>query len=400
MLESVRNAIRAAGSNAGIVSSDVDRLLKVDHVHKADIVLKSGKKFEAFRVQHNNKRGPYKGGIRFHEEVDAGEVTALATLMSFKNALIGIPMGGAKGGIVLDPNLLNPEEIEELSRGFVREFVEYIGPDVDVPAPDVNTNEQIIDWMTDEYSKLTGDKTRASFTGKSLANGGSKGRSAATGQGGLFALERLLEKQAEIKEDFTFSVQGFGNVGSHFARLVQLRYPNSKCIALSDSGATIYSEKGIDLSIVEEFKKNKGRFKDFGSNVEILESDVIIETPVDVLVLAALDGVINTENSDLVNSKLILCLANGPVTFDATELLNKKGTIIVPDILANSGGVCVSYFEWLQNRSNESWSEEKVTSELKSYMFKATDKCYEYAESNDLSLVIAAISVAMLDLLS
>jgi glutamate dehydrogenase/leucine dehydrogenase len=245
MLETAHANIRRAGQKLGLDDETIDRLIKTDKEHIFKIKLDNGQVFDAFRVQHSNRRGPYKGGIRFHPGVNLDEVRALATLMSFKTAAVGLPLGGGKGGIKVDPKKLSRPELEELSRKYAKHLAAHIGPDKDVPAPDVNTNAQIIDWMVDEYEKLTGDNSHASFTGKSLANGGSLGRPAATGRGGVIALRQLLKHQGKSAKPLTYALQGFGNVGSFFATIAQTEQPQWKLVAASDSSGTLYSQAGL-----------------------------------------------------------------------------------------------------------------------------------------------------------
>jgi glutamate dehydrogenase/leucine dehydrogenase len=242
MLKTAQQLITQAAQKLGLDESSIAALLATDAEHQFEIELDSGKKLHAYRVQHNNKLGPYKGGIRFHPDVDLDEARALATLMSLKTAAVGLPLGGGKGGVAVNPNDFTEKELEEISRKYVQGLHKFIGPDKDVPAPDVNTNSTIIDWMVDEYQNITGDTSRASFTGKSIKNGGSLGRDAATGRGGVIALSELLEYDGISDKQLTFAVQGYGNVGSYFAVLAE-SYPNWRFVAASDSASTIYSKK-------------------------------------------------------------------------------------------------------------------------------------------------------------
>src|SRR3990167_1386097 len=241
MPQTVHRLIASTGQKLGLSGFQIQELIKSDAKHRFKISLANGKTFNAYRVQHSNKLGPYKGGIRFHPNVDLDEVQALATLMSLKTAAVGLPLGGAKGGVAVNPKSLSSEELEELSRQYVRYLQPYIGPDKDIPAPDVNTDPQIIDWMVDEYEKLTGDVSHASFTGKSLHLGGSEGREAATGRGGVITLRELLKHESKKDKDLTFAVQGYGNVGSFFATFAQTQHPNWQIVAASDSSAALYN---------------------------------------------------------------------------------------------------------------------------------------------------------------
>src|SRR4051812_8819635 len=274
MLESTHAQIADAADKLGLDQHTVDKLLSIDHEHIFDIELKSGKAFKGYRIQHNNRRGPYKGGIRFHKDVDLDEVRALATLMTLKTAAAGLPMGGGKGGVAVDPKTLSKEELEELSRGYVKQLHTHIGPNKDVPAPDVNTNATIIDWMADEYQSLTGDDTRASFTGKSIGKGGSLGRDAATGRGGVIVLKELLKLTGKSAHDFTYAVQGYGNVGSFFAINATAELPDLKLVAASDSRAVLHSDKGLDAKELANFKKQGGSLSDFEkAGIKILKPE-------------------------------------------------------------------------------------------------------------------------------
>jgi len=395
MLDSAQNNIRKTAKRLGLSEQQIEQLLKPEAIHEFEIALKNGAKHNAFRIQHSSARGPYKGGIRFHPEVDKDEVQALATLMSFKTAVVNIPMGGGKGGVEVNPKELDNDEIEEISRKFVQGLEPHIGPKKDVPAPDVNTNSQIIDWMVDEYSKLTGDKTKASFTGKSLGNGGSEGRSAATGRGGVIVLKTLLElEEADKDEEITYSVQGFGNVGSYFAEVAAKDHPNWKMVAATDSSGGIYDEDGIDVEDLAAWKKDGNRLADFVSGDKISNDD-LYDLKVDVMVFAALGGAVNEDNHHKINTKYILELANGPVESDVEEFLEEKGATIVPDILANAGGVIVSFLEWKQNLDNAHWTEEKVNKKLEDYLVVATKDIVTRAKQDSTTLKDAAFAVAI-----
>src|SRR3989338_1327218 len=265
MPQTVHRLIASTGKKFGLSGFQIQELIKSDAKHRFKISLANGKTFNAYRVQHSNKLGPYKGGIRFHQNVDLDEVEALATLMSLKTAAVGLPLGGAKGGVAVNPKSLSSEELQELSRQYVRHLQPYIGPDKDIPAPDVNTDPQIIDWMVDEYEKLTEDKTHASFTGKSLHLGGSEGREAATGRGGVIALRELLKYESKTDKKLTLALQGFGNVGSFFA-VVAAEQPYWQVVAASDTSAALYNPAGLKARQLQEYKNCCGRF--FGSGGE------------------------------------------------------------------------------------------------------------------------------------
>jgi glutamate dehydrogenase/leucine dehydrogenase len=396
MLLTAQSTIKKAALNLDVTIERLEKLIELEAAHEFEIVLKNGKKFKAFRMQHSSVRGPYKGGIRFHEHVDFDEVRALATLMSLKTALVNLPLGGGKGGVIVNPKELTIEELEELSRGYVKHLVDHIGPHKDVPAPDVNTNAQIMDWMVDEYSRLTGDKTRASFTGKSIDNGGSVGRDSATGQGGLYVLETVTESLNKSEEELTYALQGFGNVGAFFAQLVQKTFPNWKLVAVTDSSGGLFSEDGLDAQELVEFKKDNSKFSDYNKpNVRHIAPDDIISTEVSLLVLAALNGVVTASNSSTVTAEIVLELANGPVDSDAQLELAGRGVVVVPDILANAGGVVVSYLEWLQNMQNEKWTLDQVNKLLEQYMKKATADVIDRSEKEMMNLKDAAFLLAV-----
>lgn len=361
------------------------------------------KKVEVYRVQFNNARGPFKGGIRFHPQADLNKVKTLALLMAIKCAVAGIPMGGAKGGARLDPKQLSLAEVERLSRAWVRAFQKNLGPNVDVPAPDVYTTSQIMDWMTDEYSKLAGKKSLAAFTGKSVKNGGSLGRETATAQGGFYILEEFIKCHKPHQQRMTVAIQGFGNVGYHAAQL--LNQAGFKLVALSDSqgGIEDLHNNGMDPELVMASKKERGKIHSCyctGSvcdcvNYGHLTNDKLLELPVDVLVLAALDNQINFKNARKVKAKIILELANGGINPDVDQILEKNQVVILPDVLANAGGVTVSYFEWLQNKTNQRWTEKEVFSRLKKIMVKSFNNVWSIKTKSKVTARAAAFILAI-----
>jgi glutamate dehydrogenase/leucine dehydrogenase len=396
MLDSAQQAIRQAAKRLGLDSSAVDALLKFNHEFVFEIKLSNGQAYQAWRVQHSNKRGPYKGGIRYHPRVSVDEVRALATLMSLKTAVVDLPLGGGKGGVAVDTRSLSPAEVEELSRKYVQHLYEHIGPEVDIPAPDVSTNAQIIDWMVDEYEKLTGDKTRATFTGKSIKNGGSEGRDAATGRGGVLALSEILGLENAQKRELTYAVQGFGNVGSFFAAAAESLQPGWRLLAASDSEAAVYDKNGLPAGKLVKFKADKGRFKDYkASDVEIISNEELLALDVDVLVLAGIENTVTKDNMRSIQAKYIVEMANGPISGEAQAYLSGQGRIILPDILANAGGVVVSYLEWLQNRSSEHWPLEEVNRQLAEYIEKAAKAVHKKAAADKVTLGQAALQVAV-----
>jgi glutamate dehydrogenase/leucine dehydrogenase len=398
MLDTAQKMISDAGKQLGLNDLQIEKLLNIDAEHRFEILLSNGSKYDAYRVQHNNKKGPYKGGIRFHQQVDYDEVRALAILMSFKTAVVGIPMGGGKGGIRVDPKKLSKNELEELSRKYVQGLQDYIGPDKDVPAPDVSTNAKIIDWMVDEYEKLTNDRSKASFTGKSIENGGSLGRDAATGRGGVIVLREILKK-LNVNDPITFAIQGWGNVGSYFALVAEADRKNWKLVAATDSSGGRLDANGLSANELNRYKNNASKLIDYDKGSKV-NNDSLLGLNVDVLVLAALENAVDVNNAQKVKSKIILELANGPVSYDAYKQLNKAGVIDIPDILANSGGVLVSYFEWIQNKNGERWPLDKVNRELENYLVKAVDKVYERSIKDTLSIKEAVFAEAIVNLSS
>lgn len=366
-------------------SSEKKLLLKPQHIHKKTVSIKldDGKsaEFPAFRVQYNNARGPYKGGIRYHPTADENEVKALAALMAVKTAVAGIPFGGAKGGVQCNPKTLSRREVQELSRAYVRAFMDRLGPDVDIPAPDVNTTPAIMAWMRDEYEKRS-DYSPAMITGKPLEYGGSIGRESATARGGFFILQELIEGEALDPTNLRVAVQGFGNVGGTMARM--LHGAGYTVVAVSDSHGGIYSTDGVDPVRIEKYKNKTGSVAgeycegsvcDIGKmkldGVSRVSNEELLELPCDILIPAALDNVITGKNAKKIKAKIIFELANGPTTPEADEILERRRIKVIPDVLANVGGVIVSYFEWIQGRSGEQWTNERVDSELKRVILNA-----------------------------
>ncbi len=359
------------------------------------------KVFFGFRSQHNNSLGPYKGGIRYHPNVSEDGIKALSMLMTWKCSLVGLPFGGGKGGVIINPLELSKNELERLSRGYVNKVFPLIGPDIDIPAPDVNTNAQIMAWMDDEYSKLKGKDLPAAFTGKPLEMWGIKGREEATGYGGVIILEKL-SKIFDLKpEKTTLVIQGFGNVGYYFARFAFKK--GFKIIAISEAEGGIYVSKGLNPEKTLKCKEVKGKIAgcycagsvcdtSFGEKITNKE---LLQMPVDVLVPAAVENVITKENAPKIKAKYIIEMANGPVTPEALSILNKRKVLSVPDILANAGGVVVSYFEWLQSKEKKKWKKRKVLEELSAILGKAFDKVRDLSQREKISLRKAAYFIAI-----
>lgn len=374
----------------------IERLRHPNRIIEANLqlIMDSGEEkiLSAYRVQHNNARGPYKGGIRFHPNVSKDEVQALALWMAIKCAVANIPLGGGKGGVIVDPKQLSKAELERLSRGFVRAFKDILGPQLDVPAPDVYTTPEIMDWMADEYVKLTGDpKGIATFTGKPLGKGGSEGRGMATAQGGLYVLDAYA-KATGMNPNATIAIQGFGNAGRTFAELASdMGYT---IVAVSDSMGGLYNPQGLNISAVASYKDDHRSLEGYADAQSITNQD-LLASEADILVPAALEGQITAQNQYNVKARVILELANGPTTPEAdTELLKRKIDVI-PDVLANSGGVTVSCFEWEQNNKGEHWTAEQVDTKLKAMMSDAFKAIHERAKKDSIDMRTAAFAIAL-----
>lgn len=347
--------------------------------------------FEGYRVEHNNALGPYKGGIRYHHDTEINEVKALAFWMSIKCAVAGIAMGGGKGGITVDPKSLSKGELERLSRGWVKRLADVLGPNKDVPAPDLNTTGEIMDWMADEFEKITGEKTRATFTGKPLGKGGSEGRGPATGLGGFYVFDSL-RSQLNLPEVCEVVVQGFGNVGLNAAQIFSKH--GHKVLAISDSKGGVYNANGLDINKLIEHKKTTGSLTDFEGSKNVTNTE-LLEIKCDVLIPAAFENQITDKNANNVKAKVVLELANGPTTPEADEVLFSKGIAVIPDVLANSGGVTVSFFEWEQNLKGEHWTEKEVFEKLLILMNDAAQKTFEKAKESNTHLRMGAFILAL-----
>jgi len=347
--------------------------------------------FEGYRVEHNNARGPYKGGIRYHQDTDINEVKALALWMTMKCAVANIPMGGGKGGVTVNPKTLSKGELERLSRGWVRALSEILGPRKDVPAPDVNTTPEIMDWMSDEFGKITGDTSGAMITGKPLANGGSEGRGTATAQGGFFVFSALREKLG-LPESCRVVVQGFGNAGDHAADL--WTKAGHKVIAVSDSKGAIVREEGLDIDAVTAHKKATGSVTGM-EGTRTISNEELLALECDLLIPAALENQIRADNVATIRAKVIMELANGPTTPEADDALFARGVHVVPDILFNSGGVTVSTFEWEQNLKGEHWTEAEVFDKLKTMLEREANNIYDTAQMFHTDLRRAAFITAL-----
>jgi glutamate dehydrogenase (NAD(P)+) len=379
------------------LSAHVERMLvapfrevKVD----VSITLDNGElgTFIGYRVQHDNSRGPMKGGLRYHPSVDMDEVQGLASLMTWKTAVVNLPYGGAKGGIAVDPGLLTPREQERLTRRFVQQIHDIIGPHRDIPAPDVNTNAQVMAWIMDEYSRMHGFSP-AVVTGKPLDLFGSKGREEATGRGVVMALEEYLRDagRGEVRGK-TFAVQGFGNVGSWTCRF--LHDKGGRIVAIGDVGGAVRNRDGLDVTALLEHVRGTRSVKGF-AGAEPMASEELLLLDVDVLVPAALGGVLTEANAADVRATIVLEAANAPVTPRADEILHERGVTVLPDIYVNAGGVTVSYFEWVQNIQQFTWDEDRITTELARHMREAYATLARVARERKVSLRTAAFIVAI-----
>lgn len=349
--------------------------------------------FDGYRVQHSQTLGPFKGGIRFHPEVNLAEVVSLASLMTLKNSLLGLPLGGAKGGVSVDPKKLSKHELERLTREFTSAIGPFIGPDKDIPAPDVGTDAQTMAWMLDTYSTESGFSQTGIVTGKPLAIGGSKGREAATGLGVVLNIQKVLEKQDRPPGDVSLAIQGFGKVGMHAA--IEAHKIGMKVVAVSDISTGIYDPNGLNIPELVTFTKKGSLLKGYSNAQKITNEDLLILN-VDVLAPCALDGVINSDNMNKVQSKIIVEGANGPTTAKASAYLAEKNqAIVIPDILANGGGVIVSYFEWVQDIVWLFWSEEEVKSKLKMIIDRCFDKVWDCSKKHNVDMRTAAIATAL-----
>ena len=384
MLDTTLRCLGRAGQELGLAQSEFDQFCQPNASHQAKLRLSNGQTFTAFRVQHNNSYGPYKGGIRLHPKVTADDSRALATLMSLKTACLGLPLGGAKGGINLDPKQLTSAQLEEAARSYVRLFVAHLGPETDIPAPDINVNPQIIDWMVDEYSQLTGDWNPAAFTGKSIANGGSRGRLEATGRGGTMVLDQILELTGNGDRPRRLAIQGFGNVGRSFVEVVHREHPDWQVVAISDQSAAIVTRDGQELPIsalltyTADGPQPLAKFDHH--NVGPIDHQDLFGLDVDILALAAIEDSITPANQARIRAPLILEMANSPTNSQADELLRARGIRIIPGVIGGGGGVAVSYLEVCQNLADQQWPLEEVNQHLKTLMTAAAVDIWRLAD--------------------
>ena len=398
----LQNLGKLSGINAPVIES-LSRP-KATHCASLSILMDDGSTqyFDAYRCQYSAHLGPCKGGIRFHPKVTQDEVQALALWMTIKCAVVDLPYGGAKGGVSVDPKVLSRMELERLSRAYMRAMADFVGPDKDIPAPDVYTNARIMGWMRDEFEVIKRQKEPAVITGKPVNMGGSLGREEATGRGAFLVTEFLRSKEGLAAEDIRVAVQGFGNAGYNIAKL--LYEAGYKIIAISDSKGAICDEAGLDVNKVKEFKD---QFRSFGSDYcerSVCESvthksithEELLALDVELLVPAALENAITSKNVNDIKAKWITEVANGPISPAADEILHNKGVVIIPDVLANSGGVIVSYFEWVQNKAGYPWVLEDVRSRMQEKLKESFDEMWLYQHKNDnTSLRTAAYAKAL-----
>ncbi|MHB1240340.1 MAG: Glu/Leu/Phe/Val family dehydrogenase [Gammaproteobacteria bacterium] len=352
--------------------------------------------FTGFRVQYDDTRGPTKGGIRYHPDVNLDEVTSLSFWMTIKCAVVGLPFGGAKGGVRVNPKELSPMELERLSRGYVRAIADIIGPDRDIPAPDMYTNATVMGWMCDEYAHIVRRQEPAVITGKPVHLCGSLGREAATGRGAVYVLEQWARRCGMIPAETTIAVQGFGNAGYHFARLAD--QAGFRVVAVSDSQGAIHAAQGLNPDTVMDHKRRRSELRAFYCNASVCEevpyerisNQELLELDVAVLVPAALENQIDEHNAGRIRARHILEVANGPVTSRADRILAERGIAVLPDVLCNAGGVSVSYFEWVQNRGGYYWDEDEVNQRLKVLIDREAAACFDLAEAKAVTLRTAA----------
>ena len=401
-LEEAKKQVIESAKIAGISGEILEYILEPNKIVevKLPIKLDNGeiKIFKGFRVQHDNSRGPYKGGIRYSAQVKLEEVKALALWMTIKTAVVDIPLGGAKGGVIVDPSKLSQKELEKLTRRYARSIAVCVGPKRDIPAPDVNTDSRIMEWFRDEYSKMCGKQCYAVITGKPLEKGGSLGRKEATGRGVFFtilnAIKDLDLEEKNNKKELTATVQGFGNVGSFLALF--LHKHGIKVIAVSDSSSCLYKKTGLDIPELFKYsEKNKSIEGYSEEDIEIKKSDKILEIPTDILCPCAIENVITEKNMKKIKAKIIAEGANGPTVKKADEYFFKKNIFVIPDVLANAGGVVVSYFEWLQNMKEERWPEQAVNQKLKEIMDKSYKEVYSFSKQKKVSMRSASYALAI-----
>ena len=406
LYKSVLYELEKAGRHIGINRNVMERLKLPRRSIRVSIPVRMDNDrvqvFNGYRVQHNHTLGPFKGGIRYHPGVNIGEVAALASLMTYKNSLLNLPLGGAKGGVQLDPSALSKAELEALTRRFTSELSPFIGPDKDIPAPDVGTNSETMAWMLDTYSLESGFSQTGVVTGKPVEIGGSKGRSCATGLGVVYIMEKALEVQDKDISSATLAVQGFGKVGLHAC--VEAHALGARVVAVSDRSGGAFNPRGLNITELIQYV-NENRFIKGFPKAEAITNEELLTLDVDALIPCALDGVIHEKNMRNIKAPLIVEGANGPTTPVAGEYLVKNNVLIAPDILANGGGVVVSYFEWVQDIGWLFWTEKQVRDKLRDIMYMSFDKVWNFTEGLDdknqgkyKDLRLSAMAVSLLRL--
>ena len=398
--DNVLKVVQDAAEILGYSDSDIEAIKYPERELKVSIPVRmddgTTRVFQGYRIQHSTSRGPAKGGIRFHPDVNADEVRALAAWMTFKCAVVNIPYGGGKGGVVCDPTKLTENEIRAITRRYTAAIAPLIGPEQDIPAPDVGTNAAVMGWIMDTYSMLKGHCIHGVVTGKPLELGGALGRNDATGRGVMFTTHNILGKLDISAEGTTVAVQGAGNVGSVTAKL--LYQSGMKVVAISDVSGGIYNPEGLDIPAILAYlaADRRNLLKDFNEEGTIhISNEELLELDVTVLIPAALENQINADNADKIKAKLIVEAANGPVASEADPVLTEKGILIVPDILANAGGVVVSYFEWVQNIQSVSWTEDEVNNKLREIMDAAFASVWDLAQEKHTTLRMGAYLIAL-----
>jgi len=394
VLATIENAAKILGYD----QSEYEQIKHPERALKVAVTVKmddgSIKVFDGYRVQHSTLRGPAKGGIRYHPGVNQDEVSALAAWMTFKCAVVGIPYGGGKGGVTVDPTKLSKGELQRLTRNYTTMIASFIGPEIDIPAPDVGTSAEVMGWLVDSYSTLKGHFVPGVVTGKPIIMGGSVGRAEATGRGVTITTKNALRELDRELKGASVAVQGMGNVGGISAKLIDLE--GAKVVAVSDVSTGVYNSNGLNIPEILDFLAGgKNLLKDYKGAVEFIDNKRLLALEVDVLVPAAMENMINKENAADIKAKLIVEGANGPVTVEADAILEQKGIIVVPDILANSGGVVVSYFEWVQNLQSYYWTEEVVNGRLEEAMDAAFKSVWEITNENKVSMRTGAYLIAI-----
>lgn len=394
------NALQAIETGAKIINCDENVLARLKRPKRCIAVSVpvrmddyKVKVFEGYRVQYNSTLGPYKGGIRYHQDVTLGEVVGLASLMMIKNSVLGLPYGGGKGGICVDSTKLSRTEKQNLTRRYTSEIGPFIGPQIDIPAPDVGTDPQTMAWMMDTYSQERGYAIPGVVTGKPVEIGGSLGRNGATGLGVVYCAERAFERQGKSLKDATIAVQGFGNVGSHAALYAFER--GAKIIAISDVTGGYYNPEGFNIPEVLEYIKSNNKVLSGLPKAQTISNEELLTLPCDALFPCALENQITVKNADKIKAKMIVEGANGPVTNDATTILHANGIHIIPDVIANGGGVVVSYFEWVQDTMSFFWDEEEINKRLHSIIIKTLDNVSNIASEKKVDMRSAAMAAAV-----